>query len=189
MRRLFEGTQSVPRSTTQESSSVETSPEPEAKVIYTIGFGNKKWETFAQELQDAGIDLVIDVRHREATSRSNCFMPQLDSDKFKTEGIARELDKHGIGYWWWFWLGKTQDTLNMSWQKSLSQYEEWLDNNTSGARDVNILALIIESRFRYNIKVALLSPEASAEKAHRRILAERCVKLFANPVAAEIVHL
>jgi len=189
MRKLFdtvkvEAGEQEPRVIQTESHTTDYEPpKPEMeRILCTIGFGNKKWEVFAQELQDAGIDLVIDVRHKESTSRSKCFMPQLDSQKFKTEGLARKLDEDcAIGYLWWWTLGKTQGTL--------SEYEEWLDSDHSAAMNVHTLAIYIEQRIHYNFKVALLSPEASPVKAHRRILAERCVKLFAKPVQVKIEHL
>lgn len=56
--------------------------------IYTIGYGNRKFEDFVELLKRFGIELVIDVRR----------FPTSKWPEFVRENLQRTLPTRGIGY-------------------------------------------------------------------------------------------
>lgn len=64
------------------------SKSPSPRAVYTIGYGNRKFEDFLGLLKKFGIELVVDVR----------AFPKSKWPEFAKESLQEDLPAQGVGY-------------------------------------------------------------------------------------------
>ena len=130
-------------------------------VIYTIGYKGKSLETFINQLHEAGVDGVIDVRLRN-TSHLAGYTKRNDLAFLLCEGF-------GIAY-----------NHHPELAPSLEIFEAYRDKSDWAAYAASFLPLLEERAAeevgreilsRYNAP-CLLCSEPTAEQCHRRLVAE-----------------
>ncbi len=129
--------------------------------IYTIGYKRKSLETFIHQLQDAGVDAVIDIRLRN-TSHLAGYTKRDTLDFLLREGFHIAYEHHPE-------LAPTPEILD-----AYREYENW------AAYEERFIPLLRERRAeevgrdilaRYKVP-CLLCSEPTAEQCHRRLVAE-----------------
>lgn len=145
------------------------------KVLYTIGFTKKTAQCFFETLEKANVDIVIDTRIN-ADSQLSGFAKKED---------LRFFLKHfyNISYAYRPDLAPTKDLLNryrkkhINWVEYEQEYNEILERRSdyqNFAKDYQVYS-----------HPCILCSEATPEKCHRRLLAEKINSL--TPI--EVVHL
>ena len=141
--------------------------------IYTIGFTKHTAEEFFEKLKHAGVRLVIDIRINK-TSQLAAFAKSSDLPYLlKVTG--------GIGYKSHSELAPTKELLKnyrskeITWKEFEKQYKKQITKSKA------ILGLN-QSDFE---DACLLCSEETADKCHRRLLAEKLVQMW----GVEIIHL
>lgn len=133
-----------------------------ADTLWTIGHSTREWPVFVQMLQDAGIQVLVDVR-RFAGSRRN---PQ-----FSGETMAEALPRRGIEYRPMPDLGGRRrpvpDTRNTAWRNtSFRGYADYMETpEWRGARE----RLAAEARHR---RTAIMCAEALWWQCHRGLISD-----------------
>ncbi|HOC91368.1 MAG TPA: DUF488 domain-containing protein [bacterium] len=145
--------------------------------IYTIGFTQKNAEQFFETLHDNGVEIVIDVRIN-TTSQLAGFT--------KGDDLKYFLGKiYDINYEYRSDLAPTKELMKdyrdnkISWEEYIPIYERLLEERKTCEK-------FIEDYKRYK-SICLLCSEATPEKCHRRLLAEKIHALF--PDETEIAHI
>lgn len=143
--------------------------------IYTIGFTQKTAQEFFQLLSENGIECVVDIRLRP-TSQLSGFSKQDDLRYFLKELI--QCDYVHLPE-----LAPTKEILSdyrqdKDWEKYEHRYIELLNERKIAG---NTKLSIIREK-----KCCFLCSEATADKCHRRLLAEYLSQLW-NDVT--IIHL
>lgn len=143
--------------------------------IYTIGFTKTSAEDFFERLRSAGIRHLIDVRRRN-TSHLAGFA--------KRDDLAYFLDQIvGARYTHELLLAPPDDLLDayrskeVAWPEFRSEFDDLL-------RDREIEDRIDRSLFEE--PTTLLCGERSADRCHRRLVAERLAEAWGD---TEVVHL
>jgi uncharacterized protein (DUF488 family) len=130
--------------------------------LWTIGHSTREWPVFTAMLDQAGIEVLVDVR-RFAGSRRN---PQ-----FSGETMARALPEAGVGYLPMPDLGGRRkpdpDTRNTAWRNaSFRGYADYMQTAPwQAARDR--LAELAQAR-----KVAIMCAEALWWQCHRGLICD-----------------
>jgi uncharacterized protein (DUF488 family) len=142
--------------------------------LYTIGFTQKRAETFFRLLRQPGVKRLIDIRLNPDGQLAG-FTKQADLPYF-----LRHL-ADGCDYAWLPDLAPTQEILSAyrddkNWRHYVERFEALLD-----AR--NIPASLDAAQF---VDACLLCSEPTAAQCHRRLVAERLARHW--PEVA-IVHL
>jgi len=144
--------------------------------LYTIGFTQKRAETFFGLLSQHGIQRLVDIRLKPDGQLSG-FAKQ-DDLPFFLHQLARRCQ-----YVYLPQLAPTKEILDTyradkNWQEYERRFEALMDQ-----RDIpNVLERV---EFEDNVS-CLLCSEATPEKCHRRLVAERLAKYWPD---VEIVHL
>lgn len=141
--------------------------------IYTIGFTQKSAETFFGLLVSHGIKKVLDVRLNN-TSQFTRFTHRDDLPYF--------LSLHNIGYEHLLICAPTKELLS-GYRKGKISWEDYVKIYIGLLEQRDILGKIKKEDI---VNAVLLCAEASAERCHRRLLAEY---LAHNLKGIEIVHL
>ncbi len=145
--------------------------------IDTIGFTQKTAEQFFELLASNGVNLLIDIRLNNKSQLAG-FAKQPDLEYF--------LNKiGGIDYVHDPLLAPTEQLLKAYRGKEISwdQYEAVFDEIMQ-ERDIDHYIRDTYEKVA-DCAVCLLCSEPTAEKCHRRLIAERLSKLFSS----EIIHL
>ena len=144
--------------------------------LYTIGFTQKRAETFFGLLSRHGIQRLVDIRLKPDGQLSG-FAKQDDLPFFLNQLAG------GCQYVHLPELAPTKEILDTyrsdkNWQEYELRFEALMDQ-----RDIpNVLERV---EFEDNVS-CLLCSEATPEKCHRRLVAERLAKYWPD---VEIVHL
>lgn len=142
--------------------------------LYTIGFTQTSAEHFFERLRRAEVERVVDVRLHNASQLSG-FAKRDDLDWFLST-IAN------IGYVHAPWMAPTEELL-ASWRGDEIGWEEY---------EARFRALLVERRVEDHARVAdfdracLLCSEASADRCHRRLVAEHLQRALGS---IDVVHL
>jgi len=115
-------------------------------LIYTIGYGGRKFENFLSLLKRHGINLVIDVRR----------FPKSKYSEYVKENLEQELPKRGIGY---VFMGDTLGGFRRG-------YEEYMKTEAY-MREIKDLLDLAKKR-----KVAIMCLERSPKGCHRRYISQ-----------------
>lgn len=144
--------------------------------LYTIGFTQKRAETFFGLLQHNGIQQVVDIRLNPGGQLSG-FAKQEDLPYF--------LDRlaGGCRYIHMLELAPTKEILDeyrsgLSWEEYAPRFQALMDER-------RIPESLNQSVFLEQVS-CLLCSEAGPEKCHRRLVAER---MAAHWPGVEIIHL
>ncbi|MGC9400164.1 MAG: DUF488 family protein [Anaerolineae bacterium] len=146
------------------------------RTLYTIGYRRKSLETFITQLRQAGVDVVIDVRLRN-TSHLAGYTKRDTLDFLLREGFD-------IAYRHIPELAPTSEILDAykeegDWETYEAQFLSLLD-----ARDAAQLGRELLRRYQ---APCLLCAEPTAERCHRRLVAEYWVQWL--PEVEDVVHL
>ena len=141
--------------------------------LYTIGFTKHTAEEFFEKLKSAGVKQVIDIRINK-TSQLAAFAKGSDLPYLlkKTSGI--EYLSHSE-------LAPTKEILKSYRSKEIT-WEEFEKSYKNQIKDTKAILGLNKDDFE---DACLLCSENTAEKCHRRILAEELAQLW----AVEIIHL
>ena len=131
-------------------------------VLYTIGYKGKSLESFINQLRDAGVDAVIDVRLRN-TSHLAGYTKRDDLAFLLSQGFGIAYEHHPE-------LAPTSEILDAyradpDWPAYESRFRPLLIE-----RAADQIGRQICSRYR---APCLLCAEPTAEHCHRRLIAER----------------
>jgi uncharacterized protein (DUF488 family) len=145
--------------------------------IYTIGFTQKSANQFFDALHNNGIEIVIDTRINNISQLAGFA---------KADDLEYFLDKIcGIKYVYRSDFAPTKELLKdyrdkiISWEEYIVIYNKLLDERGSYKN-------FLKDYVNYS-KVCLLCSEATTEKCHRRLLAEKINQIFL--AETEVIHL
>ncbi len=129
------------------------------KCVYTIGYRRKPLSTFINQLRDAGVDVVIDIRLRN-TSHLLGYTKQATLDFLLREGFGIAYEHHPE-------LAPTPEILDTyrddgDWMAYEARFLPLLEER--GAEEVG-RAIVA----RYD-RPCLLCSESTAERCHRRLV-------------------
>lgn len=144
--------------------------------VYTIGFAQKRAETFFELLRQHGVQRLVDVRANPNGQLSG-FAKKADLPYF----LANLAD--GCQYTHMPELAPAKDILkdyrtDSDWPRYVASFEELMD-----AREI---PEVLDWAAFESLTSCLLCSEATPEKCHRRLVAERLAAQWPN---VEIVHL
>ena len=144
--------------------------------IYTIGFTQKNAKEFFGTLNQNNVNLLIDIRANPKGQLSGFA---------KKEDLPYLLDKlnNHCKYIHLPVLTPTKELLktyrlDKNWSSYSNNFEKLMDER-------HVPEVLDELLFKTN-QVCLLCSEVSAEKCHRRLVAERLSKIWAD---FEVIHL
>jgi uncharacterized protein (DUF488 family) len=141
--------------------------------LYTIGFTKHTAEEFFEKLKSAGVERVIDIRINK-TSQLAAFAKGSDLPYLlKATG--------GIGYLSHSELAPTKELLKSYRTKDIA-WEEFETRYMQQIEDTKAISGLNKSDFD---SACLLCSEETADKCHRRLLAEKLAQMW----GVEIVHL
>jgi uncharacterized protein (DUF488 family) len=141
--------------------------------IYTIGFTKHTSEEFFEKLKSVGVKRVIDIRLNK-TSQLAAFAKGSDLPYLlKSTG--------GIEYLSHSELAPTKELLKSYRSKEIT-WEEFETSYKNQIKDTKAILGLNKDDFE---DACLLCSENTAEKCHRRLLAEELAQLW----AVEIIHL
>ena len=129
--------------------------------IYTIGYRRKPLSTFIRQLQEAGVDVVVDVRLRN-TSHLAGYAKRDTLAFLLTEGFDIAYEHHPE-------LAPTDDILD-----AYNENSDWMAYEQAfvpllAEREAEAIGREIITRYR---RPCLLCAEATADHCHRRLVAE-----------------
>ena len=129
--------------------------------IYTIGYRRKPLSTFIRQLQEAGVDVVVDVRLRN-TSHLAGYAKRDTLAFLLTEGFDIAYEHHPE-------LAPTDDILD-----AYNENSDWMAYEQAfvpllAERESEAIGREIITRYR---RPCLLCAEATADHCHRRLVAE-----------------
>lgn len=141
--------------------------------IYTIGFTKHTSEEFFEKLKSAGVKRVIDIRINK-TSQLAAFAKGSDLP-YLLQATG------GIGYVSYIELAPTKELLKSYRSKEIT-WEEFEKKYNKQIEDSNAISGLNKNDFE---DACLLCSEETAEKCHRRILAEKLAQIW----GIKIIHL
>ena len=141
--------------------------------IYTIGFTKHTSEEFFEKLKSAGVKRVIDIRINK-TSQLAAFAKGSDLP-YLLQATG------GIGYVSYIELAPTKELLKSYRSKEIT-WEEFEKKYNKQIEDSNAISGLNKNDFE---DACLLCSEETAEKCHRRILAEKLAQIW----RIKIIHL
>ena len=144
--------------------------------LYTIGFAQKRAETFFGLLREHGVTRVVDIRRNPGGQLSG-FAKQDDLAYF----LSRLAD--GCGYVHIPELAPTKEILDdfradSDWARYAARFEALMDER-------GIPGTLDRQEFE-TLTSCLLCSEPTAEQCHRRLVAERLATQWAG---LEVIHL
>jgi len=127
-------------------------------VIYTLGYEGATADEFLSELEDCGIECLVDVRE----------LPLSRKKGFSKTALALALEGIGVGYLHLKALGCPRDirralARNGDWESYLDAYCRHLSEQADALQE--LLSVCLSQR------VCLLCFEADAERCHRSLIA------------------
>lgn len=146
------------------------------KYIYTIGFTKKKAEYFFELLADKNIETVIDIRLNN-TSQLAAFAKYPDIEFF-LEKINHIKYIHDVKFSPDERTLKRYKKKEITWDQYVVEFAETMKNRR--------IDDYIKKNYSLEKPVCLLCSEATAEKCHRRLVAEMFLEVDNK---LEIVHL
>lgn len=138
--------------------------------IYTIGYEGKSVEEVMEQLTEAGIELLVDVRWR----------PNSRKRGLSKTPLSQQCDEHGIAYLHDRQLGTPPEILDEYKQTGFydwDAYEDFLDEQVE-----SLSALTEQAGAK---RACLLCYEADAGECHRRFVADR----VATALEVDIVNI
>lgn len=101
--------------------------------MYTIGYGNRKFEDFISLLKKYGINIVVDVRR----------FPRSVYPEYVKENLERELPKLGIKY---AFMGDTLGGFRRGYEKHMEteMYRRGIKNLSELAKQGNVVIMCLE---------------------------------------------
>ena len=141
--------------------------------LYTIGFTKRSAENFFETLKSAGVRKLIDIRINK-TSQLAGFANSGDLPYFLK--VSSSITYESVEN-----LAPTKDLLNSYRSKKIT-WDDFEDLYLNQIKSSNALDTLNPSHFK---NACLLCSEHTAEKCHRRLLAEELEKLW----GIRIVHL
>jgi uncharacterized protein (DUF488 family) len=142
--------------------------------VWTIGHSNRTFDDFALILQDANIELVVDVRRFPGSRR----LPQ-----FASETLQAELEARGVAYHWIPALGGRRrpdpDSPNTGWTHPA--FRAYADHIATEEFAEGLTELLMLSG---GLRTAIMCAEALWWRCHRRLIADVLVSL-----GVSVVHL
>jgi len=123
-------------------------------LIYTIGYGGRKFEDFLSLLEKHGINLLVNVRR----------FPKSKYPEYVKENLERELPKLGIGY---VFMGDTLGGFRRG-------YQEYMKTEAYMRGIKGLLDLAKRGR------VAIMCLERSPKGCHRRYISQTLQDLSAQ---------
>ena len=144
--------------------------------LYTIGFTQKRAETFFELLRRNGVQRLVDIR----------LSPDGQLSGFaKRDDLAYFLDKlaDGCQYVYLPELAPTKEILkdyrsDANWSRYVERFEALMDER-------HVPDIIERDEFEMTVS-CLLCSEPTPEQCHRRLVAERLARHWPN---VEIIHL
>ena len=115
-------------------------------LIYTIGYGNRKFEDFVSLLKKYEIDTVVDVRR----------FPKSRYPEYMKENLEQELPKLGIKY---VFMGETLGGFR-------GGYRKYMETETYRKGIKNLLDLTKQG------KIVIMCLERSPKGCHRRYISQ-----------------
>ena len=115
-------------------------------LVYTIGYGNRKFEDFISLLKKHEINIVVDVRR----------FPRSVYPEYVKENLEKELPKSGIKY---VFMGDTLGGFRRG-------YEKHMETETYKKGIKNLLGLTKQG------KVVIMCLERSPKGCHRRYISQ-----------------
>jgi len=102
-------------------------------LVYTIGYGNRKFEDFISLLKKYGINMVVDVRR----------FPKSMYPEYVKENLERELPKMGIKY---VFMGDTLGGFRRGYEKHMETetYRRGIKNLSELAKQGNVVIMCLE---------------------------------------------
>lgn len=143
--------------------------------IYTIGFTQTTAERFFGRLADAGIERILDIRLNN-TSQLAGFAKAQDLPYLARELVSASYEHEPL-------LAPTQDILD-AYKKRKGDWQAYESAFTSLMARRRIDQVLPRDSFQQ--RTALLCSEATAERCHRRLVAEFLAERWPD---VEIVHL
>ncbi len=143
--------------------------------LYTIGFTQKPARKFFSLLKEAGVKRLIDIRLNPGGQLAG-FAKQDDLSYFLSEIVGCDY-RHIVE------LAPTAPILsdyrdNHDWEQYVRRFEALMDERkVPDSLDLTLFA---------DIKCCLLCSEATPEKCHRRLVADRLARQWPD---VEVVHL
>lgn len=144
-----------------------------AMKLYTIGFTKHTAEEFFEKLKSAGVKQVIDIRINK-TSQLAAFAKGSDLPYLLNKTV-------GIGYISKTELAPTKELLKSYRSKTIT-WEEFAAKYQNQITESKAISGLNKNDFANS---CLLCSEETAEKCHRRLLAEELAKSW----EIEIIHL
>ena len=141
--------------------------------LYTIGFTKHTAEEFFEKLKSAGVKQVVDIRINK-TSQLAAFAKGSDLPYLLNETV-------GIGYLSKSELAPTKELLRSYRSKEIT-WEEFAAKYQNQIAESKVILSLNKGDFENS---CLLCSEETAEKCHRRLLAEELSKFW----EIEIIHL
>ena len=140
------------------------------KTISTIGYEGATIEAFVAMLQDASIDVLIDVRD----------LPLSRKKGFSKNQLAQNLEAAGIDYIHLKGLGDPKEGRNAARAGNYELFRKIFGRHMEteiALRDIDIAAKLVKAR-----RGCLMCFECHHEKCHRSIVAERLARMTRLPV-------
>ena len=134
--------------------------------LYTIGFTKHTAEEFFEKLKSAGVKRVIDIRINK-TSQLAAFAKGSDLPYLLNATV-------GIGYLSHSELAPTKELLKSYRSKDIN-WEEFETRYKKQIEESKVISELSKTEFD---GACLLCTEETAEKCHRRLLAEELAKLW-----------
>ena len=102
-------------------------------LVYTIGYGNRKFEDFISLLKKYGINIAVDVRR----------FPRSMYPEYVKENLERELPKLGIKY---VFMGDTLGGFRRGYEKHMKKetYRRGIQNLSELAKQGNVVIMCLE---------------------------------------------
>ena len=128
-------------------------------VVYTIGYGGRKFRDFVGILREHGVDVVVDVRR----------FPKSKDENYLKENLEVELPRLGIKY---VYMGDLLGGFRRGGYEKYMESEEYLQG-------ISRLLELAETH-----RVALMCVEKNVRGCHRRHIAKTLVE-----AGVEVIHL
>ncbi len=148
-------------------------------VIYTIGFTKKSAEQFFGLLKKNNVRYLIDIRLNNSSQLAG-FAKGRDLKYFLRELL-------GIGYIHDTKLSPTKEILD-DYKNKLISWNEYEKKFIKLLEERNIRNHVIDNLYEVLDGCCLLCSEETAEKCHRRLVAEYIQRVFCNE-EIKIIHL
>jgi uncharacterized protein (DUF488 family) len=143
-------------------------------VIWTVGHSTRSFDELARTLQEARIELVVDVRRFPGSRR----LPQFESATLKAE-----LERHDIAYQWIAALGGRRrpdpESPNTGWTHAA--FRAYADHVASKEFAEGLDELLMLAG---GLRTAIMCAEVLWWRCHRRLIADVLVSL-----GVTVVHL